>query len=209
MVRLTKIYTRGGDAGQTHLGDGSRTDKDHPRITAIGAVDETNSALGIIVAHTTREDSAASQLKPKLLRIQNDLFDLGADLSVPFDEATQDAPEPGARPPLRVTDHQVDHLEALIDDMNADLAPLTSFVLPGGHPLAAWLHVARAGCRRSERKMITLTRQATVNPAARRYINRLSDFLFVAARWMNQQSAHGDVLWIPGQHRQDTQGPQD
>lgn len=176
MVKLDKIYTRGGDRGETGLGDGSRVSKAGLRIAAIGAVDETNSAIGVARLHGS---------DAMLARLQNDLFDLGADLCTP-DEAGG----------LRISDTQVARLEREIDAMNENLAPLTSFILPGGTALAAHLHLARAICRRAEAAMVALAQAEAVNPAALRYINRLSDHLFVAARAANGGK---DVLWVPGQ----------
>jgi cob(I)alamin adenosyltransferase len=184
MVKLDKIYTRGGDSGESGLSDGSRRSKADLRFAAIGAVDETNSALGVArLAAGPFEDAA-------LARIQNDLFDLGADLSLPKDKD-------GA---LRIVAVQVLRLEQEIDAMNAVLAPLTSFVLPGGAPLAAHLHLARAIARRAEREMVALAATESVNADALRYINRLSDHLFVMARAANDGGG-GDVLWLPGGNR--------
>jgi cob(I)alamin adenosyltransferase len=189
MVKLDKIYTRGGDGGMSGLTDGSRRSKADPRFAAIGAVDETNSAIGV-----ARLDAPTSQsnfvFDAMLGRIQNDLFDLGADLSLPQDKE-------GA---LRIVPVQVERLEREIDAMNARLAPLTSFVLPGGTALAAHLHVARATARRAEQQMVALAAKETVNPAALAYINRLSDHLFVMARAAND-GGMGDVLWVPGKNR--------
>ena len=187
MVKLDKIYTRGGDLGQSGLTDGSRRSKADPRFAAIGAVDETNSAIG--VARLV----AAGGPDTMLVRIQNDLFDLGADLSLPADGR-------GAEGALRIVAAQVERLEREIDAMNATLKPLTSFVLPGGAPLAAHLHVARATARRAEREMVALASKDAVSPEALRYINRLSDHLFVMARLANDGGA-GDVLWVPGSNR--------
>jgi cob(I)alamin adenosyltransferase len=187
MVRLDKIYTRGGDSGQTGLSGGSRVSKAGPRIAAIGAVDETNSAIGI--ARLDSEGNADAMLA----RIQNDLFDLGADLSMPEDGRKAE----GA---LRITSAQVERLEREIDAMNEKLAPLTSFVLPGGTALAAHLHLARAICRRAEAAIVALAAQEAVNSAAAKYANRLSDHLFVMARQAND-GGMGDVLWIPGKNR--------
>jgi len=183
MVRLTKIYTRTGDSGQTGLGDGRRVSKTSPRIAAIGAVDECNAATGVARLAADAESDAM------LARIQNDLFDLGADLSAPQGESR-----------LRVAPEQVARLEREIDAMNATLAPLTSFVLPGGTALAAHLHLARAIARRAEREMALLAAAEPVTPAALHYINRLSDWLFVLARALNVD-AGGDVLWQPGANR--------
>ena len=187
MVKLNKIYTRTGDKGETGLGSGQRVPKDALRIEAYGTVDEANAALGLARLHSEGDLAAA------LGRIQNDLFDLGADLCVP-DEGN------GAQR-LRMSDGQTDRLEAEIDALNANLAPLTSFVLPGGSAAAAYLHLARTIIRRAERIMVTLARGETVGGPALRYVNRLSDYLFVAARAANAQSGAGDVLWTPGQNR--------
>lgn len=184
MVSLTRIYTRGGDAGETSLGDGRRVRKDAIRVEAYGTVDEANSAVGLARL------AASGEADAMLERIQNELFDLGADLCTPEDGRRN----AGA---LRIVDSQVDRLEHEIDSMNAELAPLKSFVLPGGTPVAAWLHLARTTSRRAERLMVTLAAEEPVNPAALRYINRLSDHLFVMARWLNDKGA-GDVLWKPG-----------
>ena len=190
MVRLDKIYTRGGDAGQTHLGDGSRVDKTDPRIAAMGAVDETSSAIGI-----ARLD-AEGDMDAMLGRIQNDLFDLGADLCTP------ETIEPPPYEPLRMIPAQVIRLETEIDQLNDDLSPLNSFVLPGGTAAAAHLHLARTICRRAERIMVELALdpEEKIGANALRYINRLSDFLFVASRYVNGKGA-GDVLWVPGATR--------
>ena len=187
MVRLDKIYTKGGDSGQTGLSDGSRLSKAHPRITAIGAVDETNSAIGI-----ARLD-AQGDFDAMLARIQNDLFDLGADLSAPEDGRKSEGR-------LRIVPAQVERLEREIDAMNEKLAPLTSFVLPGGTALAAHLHLARAIARRAEAAIVQLAAQETINPAALHYANRLSDHLFVMGRAAND-GGMGDVLWVPGKNR--------
>ncbi|WP_308815103.1 cob(I)yrinic acid a,c-diamide adenosyltransferase [Sphingomonas sp. GV3] len=181
MVRLNRIYTRTGDAGTTGLVDGSRVSKADPRMAAIGDVDEANSAIGIAVAALAGVSPADT-----LLAIQNDLFDLGADLATPE----------GIDGALRVIPGQVARLEAAIDALNADLAPLTSFVLPGGHPAAAALHLARAVTRRAERSAVA----AEAGSQVLAYLNRLSDFLFVAARWVNGRGAD-DILWRPGASR--------
>ena len=181
MVKLTKIYTRTGDSGTTGLVDGSRRSKAEPRMVAIGEVDEANSAIG--VALLAIEGALAAQLT----RIQNDLFDLGADLATPGEVE-------GA---LRIISEQVARLEAEIDAMNAALSPLTSFILPGGSTGSAHLHLARAITRRAERAAVALTEQEAINPPALAYLNRLSDWLFVAARMVNQSGA-SDVLWVPG-----------
>ena len=186
MVKLNKIYTKMGDRGQTGLSDGSRVAKFSLRITAIGAVDETNSAIGVARLDAEGDHDAM------LSRIQNDLFDLGADLSMPEDGQTEDR--------LRIAPAQVDRLEREIDAMNAGLAPLKSFVLPGGTALAAHLHLARAIARRAERAIVELAAQEAVNEAAVKYANRLSDHLFVMARAANNDGM-GDVLWVPGKNR--------
>ncbi len=192
MVVLNRIYTRTGDDGTTALGSGERVAKTSRRVEAYGTVDETNAVIG--VARTLLPDGDAAMTE-RLARIQNDLFDLGADLCVP------DRGEAAGRPALRITDAQVDRLEQEIDEMNAELSPLRSFVLPGGKPAAAQLHVARTVSRRAEREMIRLAAEPaeTVSPAALKYINRLSDFLFVASRYVNDLGA-GDVLWVPGKN---------
>ena len=192
MVKLNKIYTKTGDAGTTGLGTGERVRKNALRITAYGTVDETNAAIGMVRIHLAGHQG----LDAKLGRVQNDLFDLGADLCVP------DRGEPLKFEPLRVSDDQVVRLEAEIDEMNSELKPLKSFVLPGGAPAAAALHVARTVCRRAEREMVALAAQENepVSPAALKYINRLSDFLFVAGRYVNDRG-RSDVLWVPGQNR--------
>lgn len=189
MVKLTRIYTRGGDRGQTSLGDGRRVPKHDPRVTAYGTVDEANAVIGLVRLHTADQPETDAMLS----RIQNDLFDLGADLCTP------EAENP-AYPPLRVLESQVDRLEAEIDAMNADLAPLTSFILPGGSPAAAHLHLARTVVRRAERLMTELAEVEPVNPAAVKYANRLSDHLFVLGRKLNANGA-ADVLWVPGANR--------
>jgi cob(I)alamin adenosyltransferase len=182
-VRLTKIYTRGGDAGQTSLGDGSRVSKLDPRVVAYGIVDELNSHLGVVLASPDLDPA----LRKPLSRIQNELFDLGADLSVPYDP-TSDR--------LRVTQEQVDELERLCDEHNARLPELKSFVLPGGSETAARLHVARAVCRRAELAALTAGREVDLDPLVPVYLNRLSDLLFILARAAN---AGGDEpLWKPG-----------
>ena len=187
MVFLSRIYTKSGDGGETGLGDGSRVAKDHPRVTAYGEVDELNAVLGLVAAYCPDTPEAA------LLRtIQNDLFDVGADLCVP-PLANE---EPGKC--LRVTAAQAERLEKAIDRLNENLEPLRSFILPGGTPAAAWLHLARTVCRRAERAVVTLMRTEPVNPQVVIYLNRLSDFLFVLSRAAN--SGH-DVLWVPGASR--------
>jgi len=187
MVRLTRIYTRGGDAGETSLGDGARVSKSSTRVAAFGTVDEANSAVGIARLHATGEADAM------LGRIQNDLFDLGADLCTPEEENPK-------YPPLRISDRQVERLEHEIDAMNEKLAPLDSFILPGGSPAAAYLHLARTIARRAERLIVELAAAEPVNPAAVRYANRLSDHLFVLSRHLNEDGRR-DVLWVPGSNR--------
>ncbi|GLR65793.1 cob(I)yrinic acid a,c-diamide adenosyltransferase [Acidocella aquatica] len=189
MVKLDKIYTRGGDTGETSLGDGTRVAKSSLRVTAYGEVDEANAVLGLARLHAT---PASDTL---LARIQNDLFDLGADLCVPIEEAPK-------YPPLRITQAQVDWLEAQMDRLNADLAPLNSFILPGGTPAAAFLHQARTVVRRAERATVHLlaSPHEAVNRLVLVYLNRLSDLLFVLSRVENGQGA-GDVLWAPAANR--------
>jgi cob(I)alamin adenosyltransferase len=190
VVKLDKIYTKGGDLGESSLTGGERRSKADPRFAAIGAVDETNSAIG--VARTEIKSlEARGETDAMLARIQNDLFDLGADLSTP---------EEGHKTALRIVAAQVTRLEAEIDAMNEGLKPLTSFVLPGGSRLSAHLHLARAMARRAEREMVALAATEAVNPEALRYINRLSDHLFVMARLANDGGA-ADVLWVPGGNR--------
>ena len=192
MVKLNKIYTRTGDNGTTGLVAGPRRKKSDARVAAYGDIDETNSLIGQARQHT----STLPDLDQMLMRIQNDLFDLGADL------ATPDTGEKPQYEPLRVVQPQVNRLEAEIDTLNAELAPLRSFVLPGGTAAAAALHVARSTARRAERRMVELAEidGETVSKEAAAYINRLSDFLFVAARWANDKGAL-DVLWVPGKNR--------
>ena len=185
-VRLTRIYTRTGDAGETSLGDGSRVSKLDPRIGAFGAVDELNSLVGLALAAGLECESRAA-----LERVQNELFDLGADLSVPF--------EVGDR--LRVEQASVDRLEADCDRFNADLEPLKSFVLPGGTEAAARLQVARAVCRRAEREALAASGQVQVNPLVLVYLNRLSDLLFILARAANAAAGADEPLWRPGGER--------
>lgn len=193
MVVLNKIYTRTGDAGTTALGSGERVPKHALRIAAYGTVDETNAALGMARVHL---GNGHAGVDAKLARIQNDLFDLGADLCVP------DRGEKLPYEPLRMTTAQVDRLEAEIDEMNAELKPLRSFVLPGGSPAAAALHVCRTVSRRAERLIVELASDPAepVSDAALKYVNRLSDFFFVASRYVNDRGK-SDVLWVPGQNR--------
>lgn len=192
MVKLNKIYTKTGDDGTTGLVSGPRRAKDDLRVEAYGTIDEANSAIGLARLHT----SGLPELDAMLMSIQNDLFDLGADL------ATPDTGEPPAYEPLRIVEKQVDRVEHDIDRLNAGLQPLTSFVLPGGSPAAAQLHLARTIVRRAERLMVALARTdgEIVSEPARKYINRLSDFLFVAARHANDRG-RADVLWVPGKNR--------
>lgn len=185
MVRLTRIYTRLGDGGDTHLGDMSRVRKTSARVTAYGDVDEANSSIGVARTH-----ALPARVDGWLGIVQNDLFDLGADLCVPEGAGTT---------PLRVAPEQVTRLEGWCDDANADLSALTSFILPGGSPAAAALHVARAVTRRAERAVVALADAESVNPHAVAYLNRLSDLLFILARTANAD--RGDVLWRPGAGR--------
>ncbi|MFW2350196.1 cob(I)yrinic acid a,c-diamide adenosyltransferase [Qipengyuania sp.] len=192
MVKLNKIYTRTGDDGTTGLVDGSRLPKHAARMEAIGAVDEANSALGLAAVAL-----AGGGFAEPLFRIQNDLFDLGADLATPASEGDDFAPSDMV---LRTVSAQVAWLEGAIDAANARLEPLTSFVLPGGSEAAARLHVARASARRAERAMTAMAAEGPVNPQALAYINRLSDYLFVLARVANDDG-RGDVTWVPGANR--------
>ena len=193
MVVLNRIYTRTGDAGETALGNGERLSKANIRIAAYGTVDETNATLGIVRLHT----AALEKLDQMLARIQNELFDLGADLCVP------DRGEKLEFEPLRILPKQYERLETEIDELNAELSPLRSFVLPGGHAAAAHLHLARTVCRRAERLIVELKSHEGehVSEGAIAYINRLSDFFFVASRWVNFKAADGDILWVPGKTR--------
>jgi len=188
MVRLTRIYTRGGDGGETSLGSGERVAKHAPRVEAFGTVDEAGAAIGLARLHTTGEADAM------LGRVQNDLFDLGADLCAPADGGR-------GKGALRITDAQVERLEREIDALNARLNPLDSFILAGGTPAAAHLHFARTVVRRAERLITRLAAAEAVNPAALRYVNRLSDHLFVLARHLNDDG-RADVLWRPGANRE-------
>ena len=190
MVYLNRIYTKTGDGGETGLGDGTRVPKTHPRIVAYGGTDELNSVIGVALATAAIPD----EVRDWLNQIQNDLFDLGADLCVP------ESDEPPEHVPLRVSNDQVCNLEAWIDIANDKLEPLTSFVLPGGSPASAHLHHARTVCRRVEIAVIELGASATVNSQVAVYLNRLSDLLFVLARVCNANSAD-DVLWVPGKNR--------
>ena len=183
MVRIDKVVTRGGDGGETSLGDGARVRKDAPRVEAYGTVDEANAALGLLRLHTAHHPT----IDALLAQAQNDLFDIGADLCVPG--------EAGDR--LRVTAALAERYEQAVETLNADLPPLTSFVLPGGSPAAAHAHIARTQIRRAERKVVTLAQIEPVNPEVVRALNRLSDLLFVVGRCLNGNGA-GDVLWRPG-----------
>jgi cob(I)alamin adenosyltransferase len=193
MVVLTKIYTRTGDDGTTALGDGTRLPKYHPRVAAYGSVDETNAAIGVARHALANDDPALGDV---LGRIQNDLFDLGADLCVP------DRGQELAYEPLRMTAGQVDWLESELDRMNTELKPLSSFILPGGSAAASALHLARTVCRRAERQIVELAADESepVSDAVIKYMNRLSDLLFVASRYANGKGSD-DVLWQPGQNR--------
>jgi cob(I)alamin adenosyltransferase len=204
MVKLTKIYTRGGDRGRTSLGDGSRVAKHDLRVEAYGTVDEANAALGLARLY------AEGDAEAMLARIQQDLFDLGADLCRPEAEpeaatakkkgAAEAANAAGKPAPLRMVEAQVTRLEREIDQMNAALQPLESFVLPGGRAAAAYLHLARTTARRAERLMTALAEKNPINPVAIKYINRLSDHLFVLARYLNDRGK-ADILWRPGANR--------
>lgn len=187
MVKLTRIYTRGGDTGKTSLTGGTRVSKDDCRVRAYGDVDETNAAIGIARLYVKKKADAM------LMRIQHDLFDLGADLSTPHSQKA-------SKTPLRMVAAQVTRLEKEIDAMNAGLKPLNSFVLPGGSKAAGYLHLARTVCRRAERSMVGFAARHKVNPVALQYINRLSDHLFVLARHVNAEEK-GDALWQPGKNR--------
>jgi cob(I)alamin adenosyltransferase len=193
MVVLNRIYTRMGDEGMTSLGNNERRKKYDLRVAAYGTLDEANATIGLARLHTPE----APALDAVLAHIQNDLFDVGADLCNPGESGKGPG---GAR--LTVTQAQVDWLEGEIDRLNAELTPLRSFILPGGRPAAAYLHLARTICRRAERAMVELSDKPgeRVTPEALKYVNRLSDFLFVACRHMNDNGA-ADVLWVPGQHR--------
>ncbi|MEM8794955.1 MAG: cob(I)yrinic acid a,c-diamide adenosyltransferase [Pseudomonadota bacterium] len=195
MVVLNKIYTKTGDAGTTALGNGERRPKNDLRIEAYGTIDETNACVGLVRLETAKVPTLGD-LDSMLARIQNDLFDLGADL------ATPDTGEDLGYEPLRIVASQVDRIEGEIDTLNGELEPLKSFVLPGGTPAAAYLHLARTVCRRAERLMVALSQVGDheVSDSATKYVNRLSDFFFVASRYANQK-ADGDVLWVPGKNR--------
>ncbi len=191
MVKLTKIYTRGGDKGQTSLTDGSRQPKYAPRIEAYGTIDEANAAYGLVRLHTTGQEMA--QHDGMLYRIQNDLFDAGADVSTPFGSVK-------AEYELRIVDAQVLRLEQEIDHMNENLAPLNSFTLPGGSAAAAYLHLCRTIVRRAERLLVNVAETEEINPVVIRYLNRLSDHAFVMSRALNNNGAD-DILWVPGANR--------
>lgn len=195
MVTLNRIYTRTGDKGETALGTGERVSKASLRISAYGTVDETNAQVGVARLHTAQ--GPLQDLDAMLARIQNELFDLGADLCMP------DRGQKLDYEPLRIAPKQYERLEQEIDAMNASLQPLRSFVLPAGHPAAAQLHVCRTVCRRAERLVVELAEQGNehVSEGAIAYINRLSDFFFVASRYANAKAGAGDVLWVPGKTR--------
>ncbi|WP_134678555.1 cob(I)yrinic acid a,c-diamide adenosyltransferase [Paracoccus ravus] len=195
MVVLNRIYTRTGDKGETALSNGARVPKHALRVESYGSVDELNSTLGLARLHATEE------LAERIAVIQNDLFDLGADLSRPRMEEDAEAPYPV----LRIIESQVTRLETEIDAMNAGLAPLRSFILPGGTPLAAHLHLCRTVARRAERAACALAASEDANPAAIKYLNRLSDWLFVAGRVANEMGTQ-DILWVPGASREPSQG---
>ena len=186
MIKLNKIYTKTGDGGDTALGDGERVLKDSLRVSAYGNVDELNASIGIITLY------ANTELKRKLKNIQNDLFDIGADLCVPISEKNKDR--------LRLSTNQIETLELEIDEMNSILEPLNSFVLPGGCRSATFLHMARTICRRAERSVVSLRSQEKINDNTLVYLNRLSDWLFVASRVENQENS-SEVLWTPGKNK--------
>ena len=188
-VRLDRIYTRAGDAGETSLGDGTRVPKTDARIEAYGTVDELNAVLGLVLAG----EEVAPELRAALERIQNELFDLGADLAVPLEDERRER--------LRVEGLQVEHLEELCDRWNKNLEPLRSFVLPGGTEAAAALHLARTVCRRAERLAVALDAEHGINPEVLAYLNRLSDLLFILARAANSAAGAGEPLWRPGASR--------
>jgi cob(I)alamin adenosyltransferase len=198
-INLTRIYTKLGDGGETHLGDMSRVSKLHPRVEAYGTVDELNATLGVALLAPGMPDKVATWLK----RVQNDLLDLGADLSVPgaAPDAGDEPAEQDQRPRLRVTAQYTEWLEGACDEVNATLQPLRSFVIPGGTPASAQLHVARTVCRRAERRAIAVGEEGGDNPEVVRYLNRLSDLLFILARAVNEGT---EPLWHPGAHGSDT-----
>ncbi|HEY2784699.1 MAG TPA: cob(I)yrinic acid a,c-diamide adenosyltransferase [Fimbriiglobus sp.] len=189
MVYLSRIYTKAGDGGETGLGDGTRVPKDHPRVAAFGDVDEVNAVLGLLVTACPEFPEL-----PLVRSIQNDLFDVGGDLCVPLVEGEREGKC------LRITAGQVDRLEKAIDRLNEPLAPLRSFILPGGSVAAGWLHLARTVCRRAERAVVALAKAESINTQAAIYLNRLSDLFFVMARAVNDNGAK-DVLWEPGKSR--------
>ena len=197
MVTLNRIYTRTGDKGRTKLATGETVDKFDLRVEAYGAVDELNAVVGLVRLAGGVEAREEDRLDPMLARIQNELFDLGADLATP-----ERPGKPLGWEALRIIDSQVDRLEQEIDALNAELSPLTSFILPGGTPVATHLHLARTVCRRAERIAVRLASEEgeAVSPAALKYLNRLSDLLFVMSRWANGRGA-GDILWMPGATR--------
>jgi cob(I)alamin adenosyltransferase len=184
MVRITKVYTKTGDRGTTSLGSGERVSKDAPRVEAYGTVDELNSVLGVLLCEQMPAD-----LREELLRIQQELFDLGADLCTPDSERKEAGP--------KIKTPQIERLEKLIDAHNDPLKPLTSFILPGGARTASLFHLARTVCRRAERRVVTLSRHETLDANVVIYLNRLSDALFVLARSENARRGHGDILWDP------------
>ena len=189
MVRLDRIYTKQGDGGTTALGDGARVPKTHPRVEAYGTTDELNSVLGLLALHLK------GPLKTLIVSIENDLFDLAADLCIPPSD------KPYAKRALRIAPRQVARLEKQIDAYNAKLKPLTTFTLPGGTPATAWCHMGRTVCRRAERRVAALAQQEEVNPEVLRYLNRLSDLLYVLTRFLSGQGKR-DVLWVPGRYAQ-------
>ncbi len=198
MVYLNRIYTKFGDGGLTQLGDGQSVPKTHPRVAAMGDVDEVNCQLGVIVANWCPTTPLLSRLRSLMLKIQNQLFDLGADLCLP------EAPDSdSASAKLKMTEKDVSDLETWIDRLNESLEPLKSFILPGGSPVSAGLHLARAICRRAERSCWLLHDAETINPQIMIYLNRLSDLLFVMSRVVNKELDAGDILWQPGSHRDD------
>ncbi len=201
MVKLNRIYTKTGDAGHTGLGDGARVWKHDVRVAAYGDVDEANATIGLAASICDQSENEQAAIRETLLEIQQDLFDVGADLCVPGEDNEQDGSK------LRVTSAQVDRLERIIDEQNARLAPLESFVLPGGSTLAAHLHLARTVARRAERSVVALLEEqsAATNELTAVYLNRLGDLLFVLARVANDLGG-SDVLWVPGKNRGDSAG---
>jgi len=198
MVYLNRIYTKFGDAGQTQLGNGASVSKTSLRVVAMGDVDELNCQLGVVLSHWTASTSTLSRLHSRLSHIQNQLFDLGADLCLPDEHAA----EPISK--LKILEQDVHQIESWIDDFNESLSPLTSFILPGGSTAAAGLHLARAICRRAERTCWQLHHESPINAQVTIYLNRLSDLLFVAARITNQELNFTDPLWRPGSDRADS-----